>query len=199
MEKSFTLLSDKLLAISQSFTPGHSCLMSHAFWALSACAKGLICDFKSSCQVLGDLTDSEIPCDRHFCHLLIFVLCLSTCLHVYRCALHRSCAWRGHQIPWKWSHRQLQDPIVVARKQNPGPLHEQQMPLTSQLIPQSWHFCFKNAVLWPQPFSTPGQKRSLQLSCSALEPVLTGPYFHWEDDSFQTLSIQEPLRICHCV
>ena len=88
---------------------------------------------------------------------------------------------------------------VVARKQNPGPLHEQQMPLISQLIPQSWHFCLKNAVLWSQLFSTPGQKWSLQLSCSALEPVLTGPYFHWEDDSFQTLSIQEPLRICHCV
>lgn len=79
------------------------------FWALSVWGKGLIWDFKASCQVLRDLTDSEVQFDRHFCDLFIFMSCLSICMCT--CALCTCLVPEGgHQIPWNWSPRQSQDP-----------------------------------------------------------------------------------------
>lgn len=148
----------------------HSCQTTVAwwvtFWARCACGKGLICDFKSSCQVPGDLTDSEILFDRHFCDLLIFIFYVWVFVCVWTCALC-SCLVPKEAIKSRGIGVTVTRSHVVAWGQNPGPLYERQMPLTTQLTSPNLAFLFKERSVMSLTLLHPRTKWSFRLSCPA--------------------------------
>lgn len=93
-------------------------------------------------------------------------LCLSICLCVDMCScLVPKEAIKSHGIGVTVTRSR-----VVAWEQNPGPLYERQMPLTTHLTSPNLAFLFKECSVMSLTLLHPRTKWSFQLSCPALGP-----------------------------